>query len=192
MKKDVAIYKNGVIVDFKGVEHPFIVCALSTSSFNEDPDYDVSLTVYDKDLNDYCNEAGLPRAVFIGVSVCNPGDEWNEEKGKMIAKAKAGGFKFNKPYKSAALFATRAGLISTELVEALLTREVAHIQEDPESVIPGYNQMKAKYEQKLKEEEYVKDTPDNLVQIGKELSKLSASDIERVIGVAIIESNAGQ
>lgn len=195
MKKDVVMYQKGVITDFKGVEHPFIVCALSTSSFNENPDYEVNLTVYDKELEDYCTDMELPRAVFIGVAVCNPGtdtkpgDEWDEEKGKKIALAKARGFKFTKPEKSAALFATRAGMISEILVSALLTKEVDHIKDDPESVIPGYNQMKARWEMQQKAKKYLEETPDNLLKLGTEIAALSPNEVERVIGVACIKAD---
>jgi hypothetical protein len=192
------MYQKGVITDFKGVEHPFIVCALSTSEFNNNPDYEVGLAVYDTQLEDYCSETEFPRAVFIGVAVCNPGtdtkpgDEWNEEKGKKIALCKAKGFKFERPEKSAALFATRAGMISEILVSALLTKEVDHIKEDPECVIPGYNQMKARWEQKLQAQKYLEETQENLRQLGETLSTLKDDEIERVIGVALIKSDEQQ
>lgn len=186
------MYQKGVITDFKGVEHPFIVCALSTSEFNNNPDYEVGLAVYDTQMEDYCSEAELPRAVFIGVAVCNPGDEWNEEKGKKIALCKAKGFKFDRPEKSAALFATRSGMISEILVSALLTKEVDHIKEDPECVIPGYNQMKARWEQKLQSQKYLEETPENLRQLGETLSTLKDDEIERVIAVALIKSDEQQ
>ena len=193
MKKDIVMYQKGVITDFQGLEHPFMVCALSTSNFNND-DYEVNLSVYDAGASDYIAEAELPRAVFIGVSVCNPGngadksgDQWDEEKGKMIALAKAKGFRYDKPWKSAAIFATRAGMISDILVSALLTKEVDHIKEDPEYAIPGYNQMKARWEKKQEQKKYLEETPEELREIGTKLSTLSTEDLERVMGVAIIK-----
>ena len=193
MKKDIVMYQKGVITDFQGLEHPFMVCALSTSNFNND-DYEVNLSVYDAGASDYIAEAELPRAVFIGVSVCNPGngadksgDQWDEEKGKMIALAKAKGFRYDKPWKSAAIFATRAGMISEILVSALLTKEVDHIKEDPEYAIPGYNQMKARWEKKQEQKKYLEETPEELREIGTKLSTLSTEDLERVMGVAIIK-----
>lgn len=192
MKKDVVMYQKGVIVDFKGVEHPFIVCALSTSDLTRNPNYEAYLSVYDTEIEDYCSEVELPRAVFIGVAVCNPGDEWNEEKGKMIALAKAKGFKPERPEKSAAIFATRAGMISEILVSALLTKEVDHIKEDPECVIPGYNQMKARWEEQLLAKKYLEETPENLRKLGETLSTLKEDEIERVINVALIKSDEQQ
>ena len=183
------MYQKGVITDFKGVEHPFIVCALITSYLTHNPDYEVSLSVYDTEMEDYYSEAELPRAVFIGVAVCNPGDEWNEEKGKMIALAKARGFKPKCPEKSAAIFATRAGMISEILVSALLTKEVDHIKDDPECVIPGYNHMKARWEEQLRAKKYLEETPENLRKIGETLSALKEDEIERVIHVALIKSD---
>ena len=187
MKKDVVMYQQGVIVDFQGVEHPFIVCALSTSNFNND-DYYCKLQVNDS-CGDYYSETDLPRAVFIGVAVCNPGDTWSEEKGKMIALAKAKGFKHARPEKSAALFATRAGMISEILVSALLTKEVDHIKDDPECVIPGYNQMKARWERQLRDQKYLEETPEELRHLGEALSDLGEEELKRVINVAMIKSD---
>jgi len=181
------MFKNGVITDFKGQSHPFVVCALSTSSFNSE-ESTVAITSYDID-SAYIDEIVAPRAVFIGIAVCNPVDEWDEEKGKMIALNKAKGFKATNIAKSAALFATRAGMISEGLVEALLNREVEHIQEDPEYVIKGYNRMKARYEQEKAMKAYVDETPDDLKEIASKLATMSSKDIERVINVAIIKSD---
>ena len=193
MKKDVVMFEKGSFTDFQGLEHPFIVCALSTSSFNND-EGEVTITTYDKD-GFAVADTQCPRAVFIGVSICNPGngkdklgDEWNEDKGKMIALAKARGFKPTAPEKSAALFTTRAGMISEPLVRALLTREVEHIKEDPECVIKGYNQMKARWEMKQEEQKYLAETPEHLLELGDKLSSLKDSEIERVINVALIKS----
>ena len=189
MKKDVVMYKNGSIVDFQGKEHQFVVCALSTSAFNEDDDYCVELECYDDTTAEMVGNLEFPRAVFIGVAICNPVDKWDEEKGKMIALNKAKGFKPTAPEKSAAIFATRAGMISEELVKALLDREVKHIEEDPEYVIKGYNKMKAQYEQKKAQEDYINETPENLRQIADTISKLSDDEINRVVNVALIKSN---
>lgn len=187
MKKDIVMYKNGSFVDFQGVTRQFIVCALSTSQFNNDMQA-VYLTAYD-DTGTVEGETLLPRAVFIGISVCNPLDKWDEEKGKMVALAKARGFKASAPEKSAALFTTRAGMISESLVNALLTREVEHVKDDPGYVIKGYNQMKARWEEEQEMAKYLEETPEDLLEIGKKLATLEESDIARVINVALIKSN---
>lgn len=187
MKKDVAMFKKGSIVDFQGVEHPFIVCALSTNNFQTE-EAKIAITTFD--ASEYeIDSLFVPRAVFIGVSVCNPCDEWDEEKGKMIALSKAKGFKPELIEKSAALFATRPGLISTELVEALLTREVAHIQDNPESVIPGYNQMKARFEEQQENEKFLKKTPEKLMNIVDQLNSLTSEELEHTIKAALLKGN---
>lgn len=195
MKKDIVMYKDGSFVDFQGLEHPFIVCALSTSSFNTEEN-SVELACYNNKNDILEGDMVLPRAVFIGVSICNPGngadrpgDVWNEDKGKMIALAKAKGFKAIAPEKSAALFATRAGMISEPLVRALLAREVEHIKEDPECVIKGYNQMKARWEEKQEAAKYIEESPEELVDLGSKLATLGESDIARVINIALIKSD---
>lgn len=196
MKKDIVMYKNGSIVDFQGITHPFIVCALSTSSFQTE-DISVALTTYEREDWSDLGFYEFPRAVFIGVAICNPGngteekpgDVWDENKGKMIALAKARGFKYDNPEKSAALFATRAGLISEKLVEALLDREVEHIQEDPESVIKGYNQMKARWEEKQEQIKFMENVTPEVKELGNKLAELPADKIMDVINVALIKSN---
>lgn len=187
MKKDIVMYKNGSFVDFQGVTRQFVVCALSTSQFNNDSQ-DVYLTIYDGD-GVIQSELALSRAVFIGISVCNPQDEWNEEKGRMIALSKAKGFKASAPEKSAALFTARAGMISEPLVNALLTREVEHVKDDPGYVIKGYNQMKTKWEEKQEMQKYLEETPTELLEIGSKLATLKEEDIARVINVALIKSD---
>ena len=80
-------------------------------------------------------------------------------------------------------------MISATLVEALLTREVEHIKEDPECVIKGYNQMKARWEQKQEAAKYLEETPENLLELGSKLATLKDFEIERVINVALIRSD---
>lgn len=193
MKKDIVMYKNGSIVDFQGIEHPFIVCALSTSSFQTE-EKSAYLVTYDSNKGEDIADFEFPRAVFIGVAVCKPGDdktpgdEWDEEKGKMIALARAKGFKHEAPEKSAALFATRAGMISEPLVKALLDREVEHIKSDPESVIKGYNQMKARWEEEQEKKKFLESVPEEIMNLGTKLASLDEESIANVISVALLKS----
>lgn len=184
MKKDVIMFEKGAIVDFAGKTHPFVVCALSTSNFKGN-----DILIRTEDENGLgISELEVPRAVFIGVAVCNPVDEWSEEKGKSIALNKARGFNYDCPEKSAALFATRAGLISEPLVQALLNKEVQHIIDDPNSVIKGYNQMKASYIQKQEDKKYLEETPKDLMDIVDKLVDLDAPQLERVLSAFCLKS----
>jgi len=186
MKKDVVMFRKGNIVDFRGVEHPFIVCALSTSNFQTE-EHKVELSVRDTDAY-IVDSMEFPRAVFIGISVCNPEDNWDEEKGKMIALAKAKGFNPYKIQKSAALFATRSGLISEPLVNALLDKEVQHVIDDPESVIKGYNKMKLRYESELEKAKFLEKLPEPLLDLAGKLAALTAKETDQVITAALIKS----
>jgi len=188
MKKDIVMYKSGSFVDFQGVERQFVVCALSTSNFNDD-DHEVCLSVYDNANIVVVGEHVLPRAVFIGISVCNPSDKWDEEKGKFVAYHKAAGFKATAPEKSAALFATRAGMINEAVVQALLDREVEHLKEDPGYVIKGYNQMKAKYERDQEAQKYLEETSPELLELGGKLATLDGEKLTRVLNVAMIQGD---
>jgi hypothetical protein len=193
MKKDVAMFEKGVIVDFAGIEHPFIVCALSTSNFQTE-EHSVEIVSYDNDAMEI-DSLIIPRAVFIGISVCNPGsglksgDEWNEEKGKLIALNRAKGFKADKIEKSAALFATRGGLISEPLVKAILQKEVQHVIEDPEYAIKGYNQMKLRYEREQERKKYIDESPDNLKGLVNQFIALSTEDRERVVTLMFLKAD---
>ena len=190
MKKDVAMFEKGVITDFVGVEHPFVVCALSTSNFNETTLRAVS---YSGDLE--VDDIEFPRAVFIGISVCNPGsgnkpgDEWNEERGKMIALNRAKSFKADKILKSAAIFATRGGLISEPLVKALLQKEVQHVIDDPECAIKGYNQMKLRYELNQEKKKFIEEAPEELKNLADQVISLSQEDAEKVVTLMFLKVN---
>lgn len=186
MKKDIVMYENGSFVDFQGVERKFVVCALSTSNFGAD--VSVELNAVDDYEGTILGGVDIKRALFIGVSVCNPKDEWNEEKGKMIALAKARGFKASAPEKSAALFTTRSGMINEALVNCVLAREIEHIKADPEYVIKGYNQMKATFEQRQEEQKFIAESSPEVLDVADKFLALSDEDKSRVISVAVIKT----
>lgn len=115
--------------DYAGTSHKFMIAAVSIQDENWFAEYAESPY---RDVN-------TPKSVRIGVSVCNPTDEWNEDMAREIAVGRA---RKNTQY---ALFATRPGMINTALVDALLQQEAKFIRENPSQVIPGYNDSKLKY-----------------------------------------------
>lgn len=129
--KEKIVTVTSEFVDFKGVTHKFIVAAVSA-------EVDASIDIYggEGSVVDY---ADAYKAVKLGVAVCNPVDEYEEEKGKMIAINKA---RSNTDY---ALYATLPGMINTAVVDALVAQEVAFIKSNPDRVIPGYVEEKIKY-----------------------------------------------
>jgi hypothetical protein len=119
--------------DFKGLVHKFIVAAVSMP-------VDAEIDIYDEDK--LIGWTGAEKAVKLGVAVCNPEDEYSEEKGKMIAINKA------RNCDDYALYATLPGMINTAVVNALIKQEIEFIKNNPVRVIPGYIEEKEKYEKR--------------------------------------------
>ena len=118
--------------DFKGQIHKFVVAAVSEP-------VDAAIDIYGGEGTVY-DYTDAQKAVKLGVAICNPVDEYSEEKGKMIAINKA---RNNVDY---ALYATLPGMINTAVVDALVKQEVEFIKANPGRVIPGYIDEKEKFE----------------------------------------------
>lgn len=140
MKKEIASYKLGQFVDFKGVERLVVACAVSmpvkeglTATWNI-PGVEDSFEIV--------------RAISIGIAVYNPEDEFNLTFGKEQAykKALAG---------DPCWFIGKGGVVTKECIDALLTEKIDHFTKNPEIVIKDYNANKAKYEEIQKEKEYL-------------------------------------
>ena len=140
MKKEIATYKLGQFVDFKGVERLVVACAVSmpvkeglTATWNI-PGVEDSFEIV--------------RAISIGIAVYNPEDEFNLTFGKEQAykKALAG---------DPCWFISKGGVVTKECIDALLTEKIDHFTKNPEIVIKDYNANKAKYEEIQKEKEYI-------------------------------------
>lgn len=140
MKKEIASYKLGQFVDFKGVERLIVACAVSmpvkeglTATWNI-PGVEDSFEIV--------------RAISIGIAVYNPEDEFNLTFGKEQAykKALAG---------DPCWFIGKGGVVTKECIDALLTEKIDHFTKNPEIVIKNYNANKAKYEEIQKEKEYI-------------------------------------
>ena len=140
MKKEIASYKLGQFVDFKGVERLVVACAVTmpvkeglTATWNI-PGVEDSFEIV--------------RAVSTGIAVYNPEDEFNLTFGKEQAykRALAG---------EPCWFIGKGGVITKECIDALLTEKINHFAKNPEMVIKDYNANKTKYEQIQKEKEYI-------------------------------------
>ena len=140
MKKEIASYKLGQFVDFKGVERLVVACAVSmpvkeglTATWNI-PGVEDSFEIV--------------RAVSVGIAVYNPEDEFNLTFGKEQAYKRA---LTGEP----CWFIGKGGVITKECIDALLTEKINHFAKNPEMVIKDYNANKTKYEQIQKEKEYI-------------------------------------
>ena len=140
MKKEIASYKLGQFVDFKGVERLVVACAVSMPVKEG-----LTATWYIPGAEDSFE---IVRAVSVGIAVYNPEDEFNLTFGKEQAykKALAG---------EPCWFIGKGGVITKECIDALLTEKINHFTKNPEIVIKNYNANKAKYEKIQKEKEYI-------------------------------------
>jgi hypothetical protein len=119
--------------DFRGKVHKFVVAAVSMP-------VDAEIDIYGE--SEVIDWTSAEKAVKLGVAVCNPVDEYSEEKGKMIAINKA------RSTSDYALYATLPGMINTAVVNALVAQEVEFIKNNPARVIPGYLDEKEKFEKR--------------------------------------------
>lgn len=177
--KEVVNYRKGEFVDYNGETHHFIVAAVSTTDITNG---NLWLTLYD-DSGYSVDAEEITKGLFIGVAVCNPKDEFDEEKGKMIAYNKATNAKsLHHP----AMFTTRPGYINTEVVEALLNNIVNYIQKDPGSVIAGYDDAKKKFLKKAKDQQFVDSSSKELKKLAEDIKALSSEDkknLDRLISI---------
>lgn len=140
MKKEIASYKLGQFIDFKGVERLIVACAVSM------PVKEGLTAIWN--IPGVEDSFEIVRAISIGISVYNPEDEFNLTFGKEQAykKALAG---------DPCWFIGKGGVITKECIDALLTEKINHFTKNPEIVIKDYNANKAKYEQIQREKEYI-------------------------------------
>lgn len=126
--KERVEYRIDSFTDYANIERKFIMAAVSQ-------EVDAVIT----DYTDAVHCDGVKK-LSIGVAICNPEDEFNEEVGKTIALGKAR--KGNKH----AFYSTDSGLINRGVVNALLDQEVAFFKQCPGKYIAGYNTAKEVYE----------------------------------------------
>ena len=140
MKKEIASYKLGQFIDFKGVERLIVACAVSM------PVKEGLIATWN--IPGVEDSFEIVRAISIGIAVYNPEDVFNLTFGKEQAykRALAG---------DPCWFVGKGGVITKECIDALLTEKINHFIKNPEIVIKDYNANKAKYEQIQKEKEYI-------------------------------------
>lgn len=142
MKQYVEVIKDS-FVDYAGKTHHFVIAAVSDGFETETSD---SLMIIQPDGVSFDVVGYVERGVRVGISICNPADEFNEKVGtlKAIARAKNSGV---------ALYASDRGYINTKLVRAFLEQEAEHLKNNPDKYIEGYNDSKARYLKKKSMEE---------------------------------------
>lgn len=137
-------------VDFEGKTHKYTIVAISVL---EDPCCNV--LVFENKEDTSGTEVGIVKSVRLGISICNPDDEWDEKIGYSIALQRA---RNNMEY---ALYATKRGMINTQLVTALLSQESNYIKNNPSSVISSYKELEKAYREKKQKTELYSKLPDS-------------------------------
>lgn len=84
---------------------------------------------------------GIQKALYLGVSVQRPNDDFDLELGVKIAIGKA----VKEKSRFATLYSTDLGLINSKMVAALLEQEAEFFISNPGKYLAGYNKDKAKY-----------------------------------------------
>lgn len=140
-------------VDYAGKEHQFIIAATKVA-FKDTG----SCSAFVVKLTNGTGEGigNVQVGLQIGVSICNPVDEFSEKVGtlKAIARAKKSDI---------ALYAAHPGQMSDNLIRTYLAQEAEYIKENPEKYIKGYNDAKARF---LKHQEMEK-VKENFTDIEK-------------------------
>ena len=180
--KEKTQFIHDSFVDYKGKEHHFVICAYSKllpRTFKEAEGIE-----FDADKDDhvetfavsYADSYGcldkydkVVKSVSIGVSICNPEDEFNYVIGCKKAQARA-------KNSNATLYATKSGMINTTMVTGLLTQEAEYLKNNPDAYIKGYEESRRAYLKKQKKAdiftalpEQAKDTINYLRNCSKQL-----------------------
>ena len=132
MKNEKVVYLNGEFVNFKGETQKVILCAVSVCL------QDSVIVSGDIESVEGVDGVVVNKALYIGVSIQNPKDAYNEELGKKIAysKAKTTGSIITTSY---------SGFINSETVNCILNNLLNYIKKDPGVVIAGYDKALKKF-----------------------------------------------
>lgn len=145
MKKRKVEYRKGAFVDFSGRTREYIIAAVSELLPNAadvtGPGKHYETPVQYR-VTELCGDGHVDigsqviKRVSIGFAVCSPDDVFDENLGKEIALGKA----LKRP--AGEMYATKAGMINTSLVEALISQEMEYFENNPGSVLAGYDKAK--------------------------------------------------
>lgn len=129
MKEHVDVIKDS-FVDYAGKTHHFVIAAYT----REVADYSIAK------VSDFfgLSLGKVVKAVSLGISICNPEDEFVEKVGVLKAIARA---KNSAPV----LYVTDYGYVNKTLIEAFLKQEAEYLKANPATYIKGYDDSKERY-----------------------------------------------
>jgi hypothetical protein len=141
MVKNRVVFRNGMFTDYKGNQRQYIVAAVSERT---DDCYGIPATVVCGGIKpDIIETRDAVKKLTLGFAICSPEDKWDEELGKTIALGKA----VKRPAR--VMWVSHAGMINTDVVNALVEQEMKFFENNPGCVIAGYDEAKRKYEQSI-------------------------------------------
>lgn len=141
MVKNRVVFRNGMFTDYKGNQRQYIVAAVSERT---DDCYGIPATVVCGGMKPNVIETrDAVKKLTLGFAICSPEDKWDEELGKTIALGKA----VKRPAR--VMWVSHAGMINTDVVNALVDQEMKFFENNPGCVIAGYDEAKRKYEQSI-------------------------------------------
>lgn len=140
MEKNYKVVKHGSFIDFRGLEHKFVVAG-------------VMLDLYQYAHSGSCVntprfEGYVPfdKALSIGISICNPGngnpdtgDTYNEKVGELQAIGRA-----EKKCDRVITF-SKSGMVNTDIVNDFVNRTVNTLTNNPGIFIAGYAAAERKF-----------------------------------------------
>lgn len=155
-------YISSTFTDFTGQERHFIMAAVSI----------IDGLAY-VDMSEAENFLDTPKCVSIGVSVCLPFDNFDEELGKKIAYGKA--------MKSTEhrLYATDEGLINTVMISGLLEQESEYFKKYPGRYLKGYDAYKARYEREARIEGYIENLDEQAATALNYVAQIEDEDLDQ-------------
>lgn len=131
MKRNKVAFVTDKFVDVNGVEHPFVICAVSQEIENAGVFHGTI------DYPEHFDEVPVVKALSLGYAICNSVEDTFDEKiGRSIAEGRA------LKYVDKVLFTTASGLINTTSVEAILKQESEFLKNNPELYVKGINKIR--------------------------------------------------
>lgn len=184
MKKYIDFFVDS-FVDYQGIEHHFVVASLSQTlpskevEINPDTEYPddlIDFTICRNHEFDSYDIDTVVKSLSIGISICNPEDEFDVEVGRAKALARA---RCSTPV----LYATKPGVINTTMVKALMKQEAEYLKNNPDAYIKGYSAAEKKYKQYQKDLDTLSNLTDEQLQFYEYMNTAPVEDIDKVLGL---------
>ena len=130
-----AIVIKDKFVDYAGKEHQFVIAAVKAPLKNADSNYPEVMSI----SNGIGTTLGyVQMGLKVGISICNPLDNFNEKVGVLKAVARANNSEI-------AIYTAHPGQLGDSLIHAYLEQEAQYVKANPEKYIKGYKDAKASF-----------------------------------------------